>query len=404
MTRPFDPAALSIALALSIASAGVAQVAPPPSETKDDTAQQTEQNDQQDGGQSAQETTTTGAAQPAGGEDPIRYEPDNPNVRALPTDMPYPKLIQRNEDGKIRRLRELPDILALRANPTVGPRSVDLIMPVIYARRTRFEQMIINNLDLYWMVTDGRLDNIDMSDMQELTQLTEMIKPLVGQTSLSAELQNRVLLTRVQGGMNRHIVNEYKQAIHKEIQFESDQPLLDLMTFILEDSLHETKLAYRAMLAEALIDIDQLVEEAGLTSPAAQKLAAFDEPLETELTALDAQLERFDALFRELSVEEGIALFETMRQSRPSPDISPAIERIDVMRPGKIDKTDSPGLQGTVTDHKTGTVVDTRDARERFEKIRKERAEAFAQRGNAENADKDDKDKDKDKKNKKADD
>jgi len=382
MTPRFEPRTLAMSLVLALAPAATAQVAPPPSEPKEENPRAT--------GTETPETENPESGTPDNNAERVEYQPDDPRTGQIPTDMPYPKLIRRDENGKIVRLRELPDILALRANPTVGPRSVDLIMPVIYARRARFERIIIDNLDLYWMVTDGRLDSIDMNDMQSLTQITEMIKPLVGQTTLSGELQNRVLLTRVQGGMNRHIVNEYKQAIHKEIQFESEQPLLDLMKFILEDSIHETSLAYRAMLAEALINIDTLVEDAGLTSPAARALAAFDEPLESDTEAIDAQIARFDKLFRALSVEEGMTLFETMRNARPNPDLSPAIERVEVMRPGKVDQTDAAGFQGTVTDHKSGKVIDTREARERFEKIRKERAEKFAERANAKTEKKDD--------------
>lgn len=298
----------------------------------------------------------------------------NSDAASLPTSTPYPKLIQKDENGKIIRLIELPDILALRSNPTVGNKSVKAIMPVLLGRRARFERIVIDNLDLYWMASDGRIETINLNDIQNMAQTAEMIKPLVGRTTLSAELRNRGILTRTQGGMNEHIVNEYKQAVTAEIQFEAEDPLSEVMRFVLLDSIHEPIQAYKAMIAEASSQIASLVKETGLTSSAAMELAKLERPLSTDPEAQSAELAELDAAFRKLDVEEGMTILTAMRNNRKNPDISPAVREINVMHDRKIDISDSNAMQGTVT-YADGRKIDTKKAAAAYdEKLKEEEA------------------------------
>lgn len=297
----------------------------------------------------------------------------NTNVQNLPTSTPYPKLIVKDDDGKIIRLTELPDILALRSNPTIGPMSVEKIMPVVYGRRARFERLVIDSLDLYWMVTDGRLETANLNDIKNMAQVAEMIKPLVGRTTMSQELQNRSILTRTQGGMNSYIVNEYKQAVTAEIQFESDDALSEVMRFVLQDSIHETKQAYSAMIAELSGKVGDLVEKTGLTSSAAMEVAKLQRSLNEDPESQRAELAELDAAMRKLSVEEGIELLTAMRNERKNPDFSPAIQEIDVMHSRKVDITGKGSMEGTIK-YPDGRVINTIEARERHaEKLRKEK-------------------------------
>lgn len=299
----------------------------------------------------------------------------NSNAASLPTGTPYPKLIQKDENGKIIRLIELPDILALRSNPTIGNKSVKAIMPVLLGRRARFERIVIDNLDLYWMASDGRIETINLNDIQNMAQTAEMIKPLVGRTTLSAELRNRGILTRTQGGMNEHIVNEYKQAVTAEIQFEAEDPLSEVMRFVLLDSIHEPIQAYKAMIAEASSQIASLVKETGLTSSAAMELAKLDRPLSTDPETQSAELAELDAAFRKLDVEEGMTILAAMRNNRSNPDVSPAVREINVMHDRKIDISDTNAMQGTI-DFADGRHLDTRKAAAAYDKKIQEQEEA----------------------------
>lgn len=281
----------------------------------------------------------------------------------LPTSTPYPKLLAKDENGKIIRLTELPDILALRSNPTVGQRSVTAIMPVLYGRRARFERLVIDNLDLYWMVTDGRLETMDLNDIKKMSEVAEMIKPLVGRTTLSQELRNRGILTRTQAGMNEYIVNEYKQGITTEIQFESEEPLSEIMRFILQDSIHETIQAYRAMLAELSFQVADLVKETQLSSSAAIALADLQAPLADNKEEQQAHLAKLDEAFRALSLEEGIELLTAMRNQRKNPDISPAIQEINVMHDRKVDMSEKEGYFEGEIRYQDGRVIKTKETK-----------------------------------------
>lgn len=314
---------LLLALGMACAAA-TAQVAPPPpaQETKPETAPAT-------------------PAQPATAPPAERPQPAAPRrgVESIPTNIPYPKLAQVGEDGKIIRLKDIPDVIALRANPTVGPRSVDAIMPVIYGRRARFEMLVVDNLDLLWKLRDGAIYSTDMNDLSALAALTETIKPLVGRTTLTEELTNRGILTRVQGGMNEHIVREYKQAISDEIQLqEGTDGMMEFLRFILEDSIQEAEIAYYGMMVELKVQAPALLEELGISAPQILEQAGTVSSVPSER---DEQVERMDKALRSVGVENGIKILRAMRENRPNPNVSPTVVRIDVMHEGKSDVSDS---------------------------------------------------------------
>lgn len=259
------------------------------------------------------------------------------DIASLPTDVPYPKLAQRGEDGRIIRLRQLPDIAAMRSNPNIGPSTVDKIMPIIYSRRYRLEIMVTDNLDLYWELTGGLIDNMNMSDINQMGRIAEMLKPLVPETTLSQQLLNMGVLSRVQGGMNQYIVREYKKAVTDEIQvLDADNGLEEVMRFVLDDSIHEARIAYNGMLAESISKIGQLVQDAGATSDAAQELTKIEKPLSSDPDQQLKDLEEYDLAFRKLPLDEAIKILETMRSQRKFPEISPTVKEINVLHDHKV--------------------------------------------------------------------
>lgn len=275
----------------------------------------------------------------------------------LPINVPYPKLAQPGPDGRILRLRQLPDILALRSNPNVGPKSVEQIMPVIYARRNRMEITVIDNLDLYWALTDGMIENLNMADINEMGRAADMIKPLVPEVTLSQELLNRNILSRVQGGMNQYIVREYKKAVTDEIQvLEGEKGLEEVMRFVLDDSIQEARLAYEGMLAEAIGQISELVSKAGLTSTGATKLKSMQTELSSNPGDQYEQLQAFDEAFRELPYEDAMAIFTAMRNGRKHINLAPTIKEINVMHDRKK-VMQGEAFQPKVVDPKTGKVL-----------------------------------------------
>lgn len=265
-------------------------------------------------------------------------------IDSIPTHLPYPKLAQKGEDDRIVRLKDLPDVVALRANPTVGPGSVEAIMPVIYGRRARFEMLAIENLDLLWKLRDGAIENLDMTDLAALSSVAEMIKPLVGRTTLSEELTNRGILSRMQGGMNDHIVREYKQAISEEIQArEGVDGMMEFMRFILEDSIHEADIAYYGLMAELRANGAAVLEELGIESEALQ--AEFG-AVSNDAAERDRQVETMHRALQTLSVDDAIRVLTALRESRPNPNMSPTVVTIDVMHPAKrVEIADDIGVE-----------------------------------------------------------
>ncbi|MBL4590821.1 MAG: hypothetical protein JKY96_02560 [Phycisphaerales bacterium] len=311
-------------LSLSVGTTtALAQVAPPPKPATTPTGAE-----QKATPQTAPAQQTTAVNQP---QKPKRVNTagDIPNVA-------HPPLAVKGEDGRIVRLRMLPDILALRSNPLVGPGSIDAIMPIIYGRRARFEMLTINNIDLYWELTAGALESLTLGDLTRMNEIAEMVKPLVGKTTLSEELTNRGILSRVQGKFNQKIVSDYKKAIGDEIQvLDGDDSLDEYLKFILSDSFHESRLAYRALLAELVTQVDEVVEKSGTKSSAVQSLLSYQSPLKDTKAETRVQLDAFDKVFRTLSVDDAISVLDAMRQMRTNPYISPLIRRIVVLREGK---------------------------------------------------------------------
>ena len=297
---------------------------------------------------------------------------DRNNGGDLPTNVPYPKLAQPGPDGRILRLRQLPDILALRSNPNVGPASVEKIMPVIYSRRFHMETSVIDNLDLFWELTGGMIENMDMSNINEMGRAADMIKPLVPQTTLSQDLLNRQILSRVQGGMNQYIVREYKKAITDEIQvLDGENGLAEVMRFVLDDSLHEARLAYDGMLIEAMGQIDELVEKSGVDSSEAKALVELKKQPDLDPEQQFKDLKEFDTAFRKLSYDDAMKIFSTMRESRKFENIAPTIKTINVLHDRK--KIMKSGFEAKVVDERTGdTVLDTKKREEAEKEAAKE--------------------------------
>lgn len=325
---------LACGLALSvIATSAAAQVAPPPTEPAEKQPTYTPPAKTQPAAQPAETKPTAPKEQ----EGFTARKRDRGDAQDLPTNVPYPKLAQPGPDGRIRRIRQLPDIAAMRSNPNIGPKSVENIMPVIYARRYKMETAVIDNLDLYWELTGGLIENMNMGNINEMGRVADMMKPLVPEVTLSQDLLNRNLLSRVQGGMNKYIVNEYKKAITDEIQvLDGQEGLSEVMRFVLEDSLHEARLAYQGLMVELMNDVAEVVEIAGIEkSSDVQALIDAEQEPKTTPDEQFAQIAAFDELFRNLSYDEGNAILSALRGTREFENLSPTIREINVLHDRK---------------------------------------------------------------------
>jgi len=275
----------------------------------------------------------------------------------LPTNVPYPKLAVPGPEGRILRLRQLPDIAALRSNPNVGPKTVEKIMPLVYLRRYKMETSVIDNLDLYWELSNGMIENLDMSDIHEMGRAADMLKPLVPELTLSQDLLNRGILSRVQGGMNKYIVREYKKAITDEIQvLDGDKGLEEVMRFVLDDSLQEARLAYDGMMVELMGEAKEIVEKSGVDSSEAKAVAAMQQKPSENPEEQFEQLKKFDEAFRKLSYDDAMKILTAMRSNREFENIAPTITTINVLHDRKkVMSDDSFGVD--MTNSRTGEKI-----------------------------------------------
>jgi hypothetical protein len=341
MNRQPKAVLLVCGLALSVISATAnAQVAPPPTEPAQDQPTYTPPPKPE-----PKPVVKPAEPKPQEGFSARKRE----GAEDLPTHVPYPKLAQKGEDGRIIRLRQLPDIAALRSNPNVGPKTLEQIMPLIYLRRYKMEGSVIDNLDLYWELSSGLIQNMNMGDITEMGRVADMMRPLVPENTLSQDTLNRNLMTRVQGGMNKYIVNEYKKAITDEIQvLDGDNGLEEVMRFVLEDSLHEATLAYQGMLVELMEQVDVVCEKAGVSETEA--LVALKKKPSVDPQEQLAQIEAFDQVFRTLSYEDAINIFTVMRGEREFENISPTIAKIEVLHDRKKEAGENADWDVIVTD------------------------------------------------------
>lgn len=349
-----QPKSLVIACGLAMglfAATTSAQVAPPPTEPAKDQPTYTPPPKPEPKPAATPSAKPT-EPQPQEGMNIRKRDPNN--TEDLPN-IPYPKLAQKGPDGRIVRLRQLPDILALRSNPTVGPKSVEAIMPLVYLRRYKMETSVIDNVDLYWQLTSGLIENMDMGDIHEMGRVADMMKPLVPEISLSQDLLNRNILTRTQAGMNKKIVNEYKREVTDEIQvLDGEKGLEEVMRFVLDDSMQEARLAYQGMLVELMDQVKAVVEKAGVDSSEAQSLVELQKKPSTDPAEQIEQIIEFDTAFRKLGYDDAVAIFTAMRGEREFENVAPTISTIDVMHDRKK-ITDAIDLK--MTDGRTGETL-----------------------------------------------
>lgn len=349
-----QPMSLVIACGLAMglfAATTNAQVAPPPTEPAKDQPTYTPPPKPEP------KPATIPSAKPSEPQpqEGMNVRKRNPNDSEDLPNIPYPKLAQKGSDGRIVRLRQLPDILALRSNPTVGPKSVEAIMPLVYLRRYKMETSVIDNVDLYWQLSSGMIENMNMGDIHEMGRVADMMKPLVPEVSLSQDLQNRNILTRTQAGMNKKIVNEYKREITDEIQvLDGEKGLEEVMRFVLDDSMQEARLAYQGMLVELMGQVDVVIEKAGVESSEAEALVALKQEPSTEPAKQIEQIIEFDTAFRKLGYDDAVAILTAMRGEREFENIAPTITTIDVMHDRKK-ITDAIELK--MTDGRTGETL-----------------------------------------------
>ncbi|USO00037.1 MAG: hypothetical protein H6810_05080 [Phycisphaeraceae bacterium] len=257
-------------------------------------------------------------------------------------DIPHPDLWEfcGTEDPEVDAVCEFDDnihYVALRPNPTISPGLVPAIQSVIVARRARFEEMVIEHLDVAMQVDAGLIDDVSITDPEALSELLEMIKPLTPPTNLTQELENRGIITKTMAKFNTQIIADYQRAYGRYLRRAFPEDATNrFMRSMFRDSLIEAMQAYTGLLHESRLHVDEIVDKIdGIPADAAQALKALKiDKIEADPDAMHASAEAVKLAWRPLSLEQKrqyLALVRTFRAN----EAVPPVPVIDVMWAGK---------------------------------------------------------------------
>ncbi|GAB4385634.1 MAG: hypothetical protein Kow0022_12280 [Phycisphaerales bacterium] len=276
-----------------------------------------------------------------GGNDPLKGE----SLRGKLPPLPWKSLAQLDENGRIVRYEDPLDIAALKPNPSVGDASE--IMPILAGRRFRMEQIVIDNLDFALQVDDGLLDSLELSDPESMKRVTDMITPLVPPKSITIELFDRGVLSRVQKDFNLEIMKDYQGAINKELsEVYGDKGLGEFMKFIMAESVKEARLALQGMLTEATWRMGEVLDKAGLSSaPGADELRQIRGSAADTPETVAANINRIKELWKPWSFEQKQAFLRAVEDTREDPH-APPIRMLDLVPEGAKE-----GARGSIGVH-----------------------------------------------------
>lgn len=322
---------ISAAAAISmLAGPALAQVAPPPPPPSDPEPEFVPPPMPKPRAAPSRPTTTT----TTGGGAP-RATTNLPNI-------PHPELWEfcGTEDPTIDDVCRFEDNLhfvALKANPTISPGMVEMIQPVIVGRRTRMEQIVIENLGVAMQVDGGLLEEVGISDPTALQELLTVVKPLTPPTNLTQELHNREILTGTQYRFSNKIIGDYQRAYGEYLRRTDAENATDrFMRSMFEDSMIEATQALDGMLHESRANMDAVLAKVeGVPAPVASALRALKiDSVEVDPSSLHASAEEVKLAWRPLTDDQKKQFLIAVRTSRVNENIPP-VPTIDVMHAGK---------------------------------------------------------------------
>lgn len=244
------------------------------------------------------------------------------------------------ETGRLQQYEIPLDIAALKPNPTVAQSRVADIMPVLSGRRYRMEQIVIDNLDFVIQVDQGLLDTLELTDPESMKLVTDMVTPLVPPKSITIELFDRGILSRVQKDFSLEIVKDYQNAMMKELgQVYGDKGLGEFMKFIMAESVKEARQAFDGLLMEATWRMDEVLTKAELTdAPGADKLRAIRGTAADTADVMAANRQIILEAWKPWSFQQKQAFLRAVEETRQDPH-SPPVPMIDATPEGAEDRT-----------------------------------------------------------------
>jgi hypothetical protein len=191
---------------------------------------------------------------------PTRAASKRPKMNELP-DLPYQSLVRYNDRGEVIPLEELPELAALRVNPTLPDNYPEHIRDYLADRVVTFERIVVANLDLLELVERGFIESADYGTKEGITHVVQTLRPLdVPNTPkrLTDDLEEKGMIDPTQAQFNMKILGEYYKAVYSTAKppegTDPDSPRAKNLVAktMRRFAVAESEIRYKAMLSEAV--------------------------------------------------------------------------------------------------------------------------------------------------------
>lgn len=233
---------------------------------------------------------------------PPRPQPRPRAVRTPAVD--FVPITRRDEDGKIIRLTEPVEYVAMAHNPLIDLQALARMAPHLYARRLRVESLIAANVDVLMEVERGMIEQTRLADEEGLRQVTGRLTVFTGNPRVSpflgADLVAAGALTPEVGALTQKIMQDHQQELTADAMAspptEDGATALDqMMQQVLWLSISEFEYFYRRLMMDAADWVGTVLPQLELDAATAAAIQPLAQRLETE-----GNLKARGALIREV--------------------------------------------------------------------------------------------------------
>lgn len=200
-------------------------------------------------------------------------------VEALPNE-PYESLVKKDGE-KLILLKKPVDQAALDVNPLIKDEATKTkVKEYLADRRARYENVIIENVDLAEKLYNGAMDNIDFTDRKQIGEFNSMVKPLtppVAPANLGSELTKRGVLTDLQKRFNDKIAKEYNDARNKAMRDgniaggDKNANAKNIIRIYMQQVVEEQMMIYEDLMVETSKNLSKTLPQIGLDTQGSAK-------------------------------------------------------------------------------------------------------------------------------------
>ncbi len=235
----------------------------------------------------------------------------HPSRKVIAPNVDFDPITRRDASGKIIRITEPVEFVAMSHNPLLDARKLARIAPEFAKRRHQIENIIIDNIDTLAAVENGLIETIRMSDETHLRETTSKIMPLTTRynlgPTLTADLVNNNLLDRPTASLTQKIIQEYQQDLTDEALASEDpgdgSTAIDRMMHVtLRQSLSEFEYYYRRLMLEAADQLPVVLPQIDLSDEQKTAISGLVDQLEHE-DDIDARAGLIREIFAKLPLE-----------------------------------------------------------------------------------------------------